>query len=222
MSSLALRGSSSGSRFVQQQDFRIENEHRRQRDPLLLAARQSMRRAVLEMRDREFLERGVDALANFIFCPAELQRPEGELVEHGRTEELHVGVLKHQADAATEGEGGLVVLHPRFRQNFAEGRNLSAIGEMKPVQQQQQCRLARAVGAQQRNALSLLDRQAEALQGGRVLIGVMNVDDFERRGHRRLQRQGRPVMPAATAPPKRLRRSPPAPASRSASSGNRR
>jgi hypothetical protein len=56
-----------------------------------------VRRAILEMRDREFRERSGHALADLVLRPAELQRPEGEFVENRRTEELDVGVLKAKA-----------------------------------------------------------------------------------------------------------------------------
>ena len=82
---LAL-GIKRGGGFVQQQDFGIENQHRRQRDPLFFSRREVMRRAVLQVRDLHLLEHLGDAKTNLFLRPLQLQRPESDFVKHGRIE----------------------------------------------------------------------------------------------------------------------------------------
>ena len=55
-----------GGRLVEQQHLGVHHEHRRDRDPLLLAARQLVRRAVGEPGDVEHRERVVDAALDLV------------------------------------------------------------------------------------------------------------------------------------------------------------
>ena len=55
-----VRGIERGGRLVEQQHLGIHREHRRDRDPLLLAARELVRRAVGEVGDAEHRQRVVD------------------------------------------------------------------------------------------------------------------------------------------------------------------
>ncbi len=73
-----------GGRLVEEKHFRLEDQYGGKRHPLLLTAGETMRRAVLEMRDRKFRKHRGDAPADRLLRPAELQRAEGELVEDGR------------------------------------------------------------------------------------------------------------------------------------------
>jgi len=95
--------------LIEQQHFGIENDDRSQRDPLLLATRQAIGRAVAEMRDAHHVERAIDANNDFIARPSHLQRPEGNLVEDSWIEELHIGVLEDERYTAAEGERKPVV-----------------------------------------------------------------------------------------------------------------
>ena len=58
-----------GRRLVEEQHLRVHHEHRRDRDPLLLSARQLVRRAVGEHGDVEHRERVVDAGGGFVAGP---------------------------------------------------------------------------------------------------------------------------------------------------------
>jgi hypothetical protein len=67
--------------------------------------------------------------------PAELQRAEGELVEHGRVEQLHVRILEHQPDPAPEREIRLLVLQPGLGKRLAERLEHAPARKIEPVQQ---------------------------------------------------------------------------------------
>ncbi len=131
-----------------------------------------------------------DAPAHLLLRPAHLQGPEGDLVEDGRVEELDVGVLEDEADAAAEGERRVVVGEAFFGERLAEGLDPPAIGEIEPVEEPEKRRLARAVGAEQHDALAGHDAQAEAVEGRRLVIGVADIGHVEdgRRGKRRGER----------------------------------
>src|SRR5436305_820397 len=69
-----------GCRLVEQQHFRVEDEHRCERDTLLLAARKTMRRAVFQVRDSHQLKSLRHAPPNLSLRPTQLQRAESNLV----------------------------------------------------------------------------------------------------------------------------------------------
>ena len=73
-------------RLVQQQNFGIENQHRRQGDPLFFPGREVMRRTILQVRDLHLVEHLVDAKQNLFLGPLHLQRSESDFVKHRRVE----------------------------------------------------------------------------------------------------------------------------------------
>jgi len=97
-------------RLIQQQDFRIEHQHRRQSDALFLATRETMRRPPLQVPNFHQIERFGDAPDDFLFGHAELQGPKRDLIEDRGIEELNVGILKNKSNPAAKIEGESVVL----------------------------------------------------------------------------------------------------------------
>ena len=61
---LAQLGVEVGQRLVEQDHRRVVDQRARERDALLLAARELVRKALAEVAERELLERRVDALAD--------------------------------------------------------------------------------------------------------------------------------------------------------------
>lgn len=163
----------------EQQHFGIADQHRGQRHSLLLAAREAMRRAVPEAGEREAFQCRVDPPQDFVLLPAKLQRAERQFVEDGRVEKLHVGILENQADASAKGEMNRVLGQCVLAERFAKRLHLAGTGKAQRVEQAQQRRFSRAVGAEQGNALAPADTQRNAVQRRHVLIGIRNVVQFE-------------------------------------------
>ena len=112
----------------------------------------------------------------------QVQRAEGDLVAHGRIEELHVGTLEDDPDAPAEGLRLRLVLEQRGGERRAEGAHLAARRLRQPRQQLQQRRFAGAVGAEQRKALALGHGEAHTAERDdaiRVVEGdVVEVEDW--------------------------------------------
>ena len=91
-----------------------------------------------------------------------MQRAEGDLVAHRGTEELRVGVLKDDADAATERLCPCVVTQQLGDERRAEGADLTAGRLRQTAENMQQRRLAAAVGAQESDAFALVNGEVDA------------------------------------------------------------
>ena len=61
-----------------------------------------MRRPLLEAVEPHPRERPRDPFPHLLLADAELLRAEGDVLEHGRAEELVVGVLEEEADLAAD------------------------------------------------------------------------------------------------------------------------
>jgi fructose-1,6-bisphosphatase len=104
---------------------------------------------------------------------AELKRAKGHVVQYRWTEQLDVGVLKHQAHLTMEAKR---LLAGRHRSHVLSERLHGPFGGAHDaVKHLQQRRLARAVGAQQRHLLAGADLQVDAVQ--RHVAAVVQVAD---------------------------------------------
>ena len=71
-------------RLVEEQNVRVRYEHRCNRDPLLLAAGELVRRPIRELGDVEQREYVVDTLFDLGAVEPEVERSERHFVAHGR------------------------------------------------------------------------------------------------------------------------------------------
>ena len=98
-------------RLVQQQHLGIEHQDRSQRDPFLLAAGEAIGRTVAKMRDRPCSSSVCSTSRQYLFLrPLQLQRREGDFVEHRGIEQLHIGILEDQRHAPPKGKCEVVAL----------------------------------------------------------------------------------------------------------------
>ncbi len=104
-----------GRRFIEKQHGGIEHEHACQRHALLLASRQSLRRAILQMADLQKVQRLHHSFADVGLGPAHLQGAEGHFVEDGGVEQLRIGILKYETHLAAKRKGPLIVGEVLFR-----------------------------------------------------------------------------------------------------------
>ena len=135
------------------------------------------------------------AAADLVLGQAELQRPEGQLVEDAGTEQLHVGVLEDEADARAEVAAERRVLERLLRERRAEGEDLSLRREDEAVEHLEQRGLAGAVGADDGDVLPGLDREVDP--GERRSAGAIRVADRAQDEVRR--RHGPAIRSAASA-----------------------
>src|SRR5580658_8615858 len=171
--------------LIEQQYFRIENQHGRQSHALLFAARQPMRRAIFQVRDAHRFQGLFDTRPDFLSGPTELQGSEGQLIENAGIEQLDFRILKDQSYAPAESKKELLVLQPRFGKRLSKERNLSLLRKVESGEQAQQSGFARPVCAQQRDSLAAAHLHGEPLQRRYLVIAVGNLANLESQfGHR--------------------------------------
>ena len=155
-----------------------------------------MRRAIGLVLQPDAGERGVDALAQRVAAQPEVGRPEGDVGAHVGHEELVVGVLEDDPDAAAD-------LGARARGQLEAADADRPVAALEhPVELQDERRLAGAVGAEDRDALADRDAQVDAGQGrAAVRVGEAQAAHVERRrrSRRDLDRRRRPQPGRASA-----------------------
>ena len=87
-----------GGRLVEHEHPRVHREHRSDRDPLLLPARQGPQVAVAQLGDAEQVERLLDPASHRVGGQPELLHPVGELLLHRVGDEAGGRVLADVAD----------------------------------------------------------------------------------------------------------------------------
>ena len=122
------------------------------------------------------VERLVDALVELVATQTEIGRPERDVVAHRRHEQLVVGILEHDPDPSPD----LLELWPGDRQSGDQ--DLAGRRRVDAVEVEHECGLAGAVRPEHRDALTVLDRQVDAVQRRMpVGIGERQVADLDRR-----------------------------------------
>ena len=146
-------------RLVEQQHRRLQDQRPGQRHPLLLAAGQLARPALLERPQLHQFERGVDALLKFGLRQLLVPQAEGDVVEDRQEREQGVA-LEHRVHVAAVRRDGRYVL--AVQQDPARGRLLES-GD-----QPQRRRLAAARWAKQGEELTAVDLQVDVVHGDLV------------------------------------------------------
>jgi len=121
----------------------------------------------------------VHTVADVGFRPAQLQGAEGYLIEDGGIEQLHVGILEHQANAATESQSEGVVEEMFFGDFVAAEPDGAGLAEDQSVQQAEQRGFAGSVGAQQCDAAAWRNVEGQVVDGGDAFVLVGEVLDLE-------------------------------------------
>ncbi len=147
-------------RLVQQQHRRAQDERPRQRDALLLAARELVRASLLEPGQLHQLERLGHPLLALGLRHRLVLHPERDVLRDGQEREQGVA-LEHRVDVAAVGRPGADV--DAVEQDLAVGRRLEARDHP------QRGRLPAAARPEQREELAGLDLQRDAVDRGDVV-----------------------------------------------------
>jgi len=148
---LAQLGVEVGQGFVEQQQPRLHHQAARERDALLLPARELVRLARGQRLQPGEFEDALDALAQRARCDAAQSQPEGDVLEHVQMREDRVRLEHHRRVAHV---GRLVVDASRTEPDLARA------GLLEAGDHAQQRRLAAARGPEQRDELPLVDFEA--------------------------------------------------------------
>ena len=98
-----------------------------------------------EVHGRQYL---LHPFANLAGRPAQLQRPEGQFIKHGRIEELDIWILKHQSNPLSERVREFPFLEARGRHCGARELERPRFREHQRIQNPQQRRFSRPVCTQ--------------------------------------------------------------------------
>src|SRR5437660_2014371 len=101
------------------------------------------------MRDLHLLQNFGDAIEDLGLRPAHLQRPKSHFVEHGRIEQLNIGILKYQSDSAPEVKLNFLGLKAIFSEGLTTKCNAALLGEIKTVEDAEQRGLPGAVRSEE-------------------------------------------------------------------------
>ena len=207
-------GIQGGCRLVEQQDVRIEDQNRGQRDAFFFTAGEPVGRAVFQVGDFHFRHGGLDAVGDAILWPAHLERPESDLVKYRRVEKLDVGILKNHADPPAKIKSEPIIRQRRLGKLASVKENRSGGRVVESVEQAEKRGFPRAVGAEDHDPFARRDGKRDAVQRGG--FRVLKRDRLE------IEKHGRDLMPTrAGRRERRWRGMRPAPTSRAVSSGNR-
>ncbi len=163
-----------GGRLVQDDHLRPHRQHPRHADPLFLPVGKGVDRLAGEFLHLHLVQRPVHPLLHLPGRQPHVDRPESDVLLDGGGEELIVGVLEDDADAA-ENFPVLYALH-----RFAIEKNPPQGGAQQTVEMLDEGRLAAAVGAEDRQKLPPPDLQIDPVERRRpVLVGIVKILESE-------------------------------------------
>ena len=171
-------------------------------DLLLLAAAQAVGRPLGERAEIEHAQRVFDAAEDLVVGQVEMQRSEGDLVAHGRVEELGVGVLEHHADTPPKALRYRFVCRAPPLTRSPKASTSPCVGSSSPAKTLSRVDLPEPLAPRMREALAGVDLQIDAgerLDAGRVLIAdAVQPKDGRHRAPAVKANQTRAPSPAAT------------------------
>ena len=167
---LAELGVQGAERLVEQQHGRVQDQRARQRDALLLPARELAGPALLEPGQSHQLQSGGDPVFRLLLGRALVPQAEGDVLLHGQVGEEGV-VLEHGVDVA--------LVRWRLRHVDAVEQDLALGRFLEAGDHAQRRRLATARRAQQREELAWGDVQVDACDGHEVAETLHEVDELD-------------------------------------------
>ena len=151
-------------RFVENDCLRLHCQHARNRNPLLLSAREQMRRMRAVFLHAHGRERRIDPPSQLRTRYAEVFRAESYIFFHHGRHDLVIRVLEYHAHPAADiPQAALVIDRDSVHQNIALRR-----GEQY-IQMLGESRFAAAVRTDNRDKLPARDRRRDVFKGKRLL-----------------------------------------------------
>ena len=173
-----------GRRLVEHEQPRVHGEHRPDRHPLLLAARERAQLAGSEVGHAEQVERLLHAAAHRGLRQPQLLHAVGQLLLHGVGDEAGERVLAHVADRvgalARRRRGDHLAVEP----HLAPQRPAGEPGH-EPGDDAEQRRLARAGRPAHQHQLALVDGEVDVAQHGHVVVAEGHSPQLDHDGHLR-------------------------------------
>ena len=155
-----------GQRLVEQEDLGRTHDGAADRDPLALAARQVLRRAVQVLRQVQDLGRAADLLLDLGLVDVGQPQRKRHVVGHAHVRVQRVALEHHRQ----------VALARRQLGDVAPVELDAAAADLgQPGDHAQQRRLAAARRADEDDELALLDRQVHALDDAHVAVGLLDI-----------------------------------------------
>ena len=165
-------------RLVEHEHSRLRGEHRADRDPLLLAAREVAQRTRAQVGDAEQVEGLLDPLAHHVGRQAQLLHRVGELLFDGVGDEARERILSHVPDDLGH-VPGLVLSRVTAVDRDATYKMASGEVGDESVDRAEQRRLARSCRTDDEAELALVDRQIDVPKHGAVASRVGERVDVE-------------------------------------------
>ena len=167
-------------RFIDQQDFRIQHQRPRDRDPLLLATRTligEFRDLVLQPEDIQEFDRGRDAFT-LGFLGTQFQRHD-QIVQYGKMRK-QIELLENDTEFADD----LVRLLLLNERRLVLDQVLAFIGDKQPADDFQQGGLPAAAQTQYPEDFAFVDLKPDPFQNRLLIIGIGNVLKFQQAARR--------------------------------------
>ena len=152
-----------GERLVEEQHQRLEHQRARDRDALLLAARQFRRIAPIKAAQPDKRQLLGGELGGAALCDAADGGAVGDVLQHCHMREEGVG-LKHHADVAPA--------RRQLRHIAAADQDAALGGALKPGDEAQRRRLATARGAEQRRQRAGFDGERDIVDRERRAVAL--------------------------------------------------
>ena len=171
-------------RFVEDEHVGAHREHRRQRHSPAFAEAEVVWRTIAVPAHADRAQRIGHPSVQLVAAQAQVGRPERDVLADGGHEQLVVGVLEDDADAATD------LAQVRLHHGQAADGDGAPCGRVDAVEVQHQGGLAGAVGPEHRDLLAIAYDQIDAVERwAAVGVGEVQARHLEgrrRRGHRNL------------------------------------
>ena len=151
----AMAGAEEGGGFIEQQQFRLQHHHIRQRQLLLLPQAEHVHRPVQQVAKAETSGDPPDPAADLALLQPQVHQPVGEIFRHGGGHQLVLGVLEHQAHPPPQCRQFPAAVADRL----AAPKQAPALGLQQAMGQQEQGGLAAAVLTDQAAAGSMRQPQ---------------------------------------------------------------
>ena len=124
-----------------------------------------------------------DAALELVCRQPHLRGAKSNFLAHRSAEQLGVGILEHKAHALVEALSGNGILQKRRIDHVPVKQVRARVRKLKAIDKAHDCRLAAAIGTEQRNKLTAIDLQRHAVDNRVPRIGEHYVAQLDEWGY---------------------------------------